>query len=141
MSSHAESVRRILIVDDDPADISILKRAFKTTAAQVEIYETTEPLKAAPLAEECRPDLVCVDLKMPLLDGAGVVAALRADRDHDTRALVVISSSDRPEDIRESYEKRANAYYVKPTTLDGYRELARTVTEHWFSAARVNVPS
>lgn len=83
--------------------------------------------------------MIFVDLRMPTVSGDVVVSRLRDDARHDTRALLILSSSDNPDDIQTCYKARANAYYVKPSSHGGYRDLARKVVDHWLSLARVNV--
>jgi len=67
---------RILIVDDDADAIDLLSHALGEL--NVAIVGTTDPRGALRLFEECRPDLVLLDLVMPDLDGFQVLKALRA---------------------------------------------------------------
>lgn len=66
---------RILLIDDAPANLDILRRVLER-AGYSRLAETADPLSAATLFEEFRPDLVCVDLHMPSLDGFGVLEQL-----------------------------------------------------------------
>src|SRR5882724_3506917 len=66
---------RILIVDDEPANISALGRVL--TAAGYQILTTTNPVEALTLYQEQAPEVVLLDLHMPELDGIGVIARLK----------------------------------------------------------------
>ena len=67
---------RILIIDDQPANIDVLKRILRS-AGFVLVNSTTDPLIGVELAQSWNPDLVLLDLHMPLLDGFGVLEAIR----------------------------------------------------------------
>lgn len=129
--------RKILLVEDDPVDLKLVSRALAHVAPDVEIISTLDSTEAADMIEVESPDLICTDLRMPMLDGATLVANLRATHEHDGRIVVILSTSDQPNDIRTAYANRANAYYVKPSLPSGYRDMARQLIEHWFSVAQI----
>ena|ERR1043166_704745 len=66
---------RILLVDDDARNISLLRRVLER-AGFSRLADTTDPLEAAALCERFTPDLICLDLHMSPLDGFGVLEQL-----------------------------------------------------------------
>jgi len=66
---------RILLIDDEPCAIKVLRRVLEH-AGYTRVADTTDPLQAVTLFEEFRPDLICLDLQMPALDGFGVLERL-----------------------------------------------------------------
>jgi putative two-component system response regulator len=66
---------RILILDDEAVNVAMLHRILQR-AGYTRLAESTDPLQAASLFTEFRPDLVCLDLHMPGLDGFGVLEQL-----------------------------------------------------------------
>lgn len=66
---------RILIIDDEAANVAVLHRMLHR-AGYTRLAETSDPLQAAVLFTQFRPDLVCLDLHMPGLDGFGVLEQL-----------------------------------------------------------------
>lgn len=133
----AASDRTILIIDDSEDDIAFLTSALRQTRRLLNIIAETDPADGVRVARRCEPDLIFIDYRMPGMTGCEVVRALRADRSHDHRPLVVLSSSTDPETVARIYRERANAFYDKPQTHTGYRDLAQMVTTHWFDAARL----
>jgi len=66
---------RILLVDDQAANLGVLRRVLER-AGYLKLLETTDPRRAAALFASFQPDLVCLDLHMSPLDGYGVLAEL-----------------------------------------------------------------
>lgn len=66
---------RILLVDDEPANVSLLRRML-TRAGYTSLVDTTDPLQTMELVRAFRPDLICLDLHMAPLDGFEVLKQL-----------------------------------------------------------------
>jgi len=89
---------RLLVVDDQPANLQALYRTF---AADHQVYMATTGTQALELARERQPDLILLDLDLPDLDGFEVCARLRADpRLRDTPVIVVTAHSDEAAETR-----------------------------------------
>ena len=84
---------RILIVDDEPANVRLLERLLQQ-AGYARPESTTDPRRAAALAAARGPDLVLLDLLMPDLDGYAVLAQLRAQPPAGTYLPVVVLTAD-----------------------------------------------
>jgi CheY-like chemotaxis protein len=113
----------ILLVDDDDDYLFVALRAIERTGLRVEVRIARSGSEALALlglgsgapapAAPVRIVVVMLDLRMPGADGLEVLRRMHeCDR---TRAIpvVVVSSSDRPDDVRQSYELGANSYVVK----------------------------
>lgn len=88
-----------------------------------------------------RPHLVVLDLKMPKMGGLEVLAEMLEDDSLRTIPVVVLSSSDRPEDISASYARGANSYVTKPATLSGLREGVEVLAKYWIDVASLPEPA
>jgi len=84
------------------------------------------------------PDLVLLDLKLPRVDGLAVLGSLRAGPVSRTIPVVVLSSSDEPRDIVESYRQGANSHVKKLLEYSLFAEAIERVCVYWL---RLNVPS
>jgi CheY-like chemotaxis protein len=83
-------VARVLIVDDDPAILSMLDELL-----QDEHYETllaTDGSKAISIAREEKPDLILMDLMLPVLDGAAAIRQLKQDPDTNSIHIIAMSA-------------------------------------------------
>ncbi|MEB2344507.1 MAG: response regulator [Deltaproteobacteria bacterium] len=110
----------LLLVDDDADDVTIALRAIGRAGLPVEVETCSngrEALEALHLSEgggePLRPQVIFLDLRMPQVDGFEVLRRLRDAPRTRGIPVVVISSSQQPEDVRRSYELGANSYLVK----------------------------
>src|SRR5690606_19403710 len=102
MSSVTEAISRarILIVDDQAANIRLLERLL-TSAGYNRIHSTTLPGEAASLVDHLSPDLILLDLHMPGLDGFGVLDALRPRLAEERYLPVLVVTADMNADVRQ----------------------------------------
>lgn len=133
----------ILLVDDDPADVLIIREALESAAAHA-VHVVEDGLQAlaylrreGPFSGAIRPDLVLLDLNLPRKSGQEVLAEVKADPDLRVIPVVIVSSSDAPQDIMTSYARHANGYLVKPGTFDAFATLIRQAGDFYLSTARV----
>jgi CheY-like chemotaxis protein len=108
----------VLLVEDDANDIAVALRAFQRSALGGRIkvlrdgVELLNYLDAA-AGRQGELKLILLDLKMPRLDGRRALRALRTRDETRHVPVVVVSSSDRPNDVRDCYDLGANSYVVK----------------------------
>ena len=81
------------------------------------------------------PDLVLLDLRMPRMDGHGVLAALMDDEALHHLPVIVLSASCDEEDILQAYQLRCSSYVVKPMDFDHFRQKIRAIGNYWLSLA------
>lgn len=139
MSDMPETVHTLCMVDDDETEFAFLEEALVHVGARVRLVKLTDPLTAARSIAQTRPSLVLLDLNMPGRSGHEVLADLKDNPETRTIPVIIFSSSESTEDFERSYRHHANAYIVKPSSLDGYRFLARSLEDFWFKIASVAV--
>jgi two-component system response regulator len=111
----------VLLVEDDRDEVEIALRALGRSGvdAHVEVardgHEALETLGLEPDGSDpaAAPDVVFLDLKMPRVDGFEVLRRMRADPRTADLPVVVLSRSDRHEDVQRSYDLGANSVLVK----------------------------
>ena len=92
-------------------------------------------------ADAPRPHLIVLDLRMPKKGGLEVLAEMQADQSLATIPVVVLSSSDRPEDISLSYARGANSYVMKSMNLPGLRDGVSDLARYWMDVATLPEPA
>ena len=104
---------RILIVDDEPAAIELLRHALQQP--EVVIASTTDPRQALQLFGEFQPDLLLLDLMMPGLDGLDVLRELRRTLPANTYLpILVVTGHPEPEMRRAALKAGASDLITKP---------------------------
>lgn len=102
---------RILVVDDEP-DIPMILRSLLEPEYEVAI--ATNGLDALLKLPRYEPDLMVVDLMMPLMDGWELAEQVRRHSRFSTMPMIFLTALDSKEDIRRGYEKGASVYLTKP---------------------------
>ena len=120
-----ETKHRVLIADDNP-DILILLRT-NLRAAGYESIEAGNGQIALEQIEQEKPDIVLLDLMMPVLDGWGVLEALQGRS--DAPPVIVVSASDSSANVERARELGVAAYVTKPFNLPALVQLVATVVQ------------
>ena len=102
----------ILLADDDEILIEILR--FRVEAAGHSVVIARDGLQALELIRESLPDLVILDAMMPVMTGAEVLAALRADEATADLPVIMLTARAGEDDVVRSLRAGANDYITKP---------------------------
>jgi PleD family two-component response regulator len=93
MRQEANKQAKILVVDDEPANVLLLARILEK-AGFSEVTTTTDAREAVPLCMALDPDLLLLDLAMPFLDGFGVMDELAKRLPEDTYLPILVITAD-----------------------------------------------
>jgi CheY-like chemotaxis protein len=136
--------RKILLVEDNPGDMRLLKEAFVESSTPHELlmaYDGEEALAFLEFekanGEAQRIDLIVLDVNLPKRNGHQVLQAIKSDPVLTRIPVLMLSSSDAPTDVRTAYDLHANAYLRKPTELTDYFELIENVQHFWLNIVRL----
>ncbi|HTL58471.1 MAG TPA: response regulator [Candidatus Limnocylindrales bacterium] len=132
----------VLLVEDDLNDIFIVKRAFKMADIHTPLQVVTDGQEAVSyLRGDGKyadrntfpvPRLIVMDIRMPRKSGFEVLEWVKTNRQPLRRIpIVIVSSSENPDDINRAYELGANAYMVKPMNFRAVEHLFETITHYW----------
>jgi CheY-like chemotaxis protein len=129
----------LLIAEDDDNDFVFLERAMVIEQFEANIRRVRDGAEAieylcgenhfADREAHPLPNLLVLDLKMPLRNGFDVLVWLREHSELETLPVVVLSSSEEPTDVEKAYELGASGYLVKPSSYLSYSEIVRTLRE------------
>ncbi|MFC7290591.1 response regulator [Hirschia litorea] len=128
----------ILLVEDDLKDRKFIMRALKQVDPDldVEIAKDAESALAS-LNNGSAPKIIVTDLNMPGMGGRGLLETLKTDEKLKNIPAIVLSTSDDESDIAESYRRHANAYMVKPDSIDGYKRIASFLRDFWLQEVKL----
>lgn len=110
-------IKTLLYIDDNTTNVRMMQYAFKVSGAQYNFISSTEPEHGLKLAYETIPDLILLDIKMPVMDGFEVLGFLRDDPRTQHIPVIAVSANAMAEDIENGYAAGFNAYITKPIDM------------------------
>ncbi|HKN16857.1 MAG TPA: response regulator [Candidatus Sulfotelmatobacter sp.] len=129
---------RLLLVDDNPADVGLTREALARSPYHSQMESVEDGAEALAFlnrrgryANAMCPDLVILDLSLPKRDGLAVLAAIRAGPELRRIPVVIFSTSQLGKDIARSYELGANCYVSKPGNLNDFLSAVKSIEEFW----------
>jgi two-component system, response regulator len=135
------SRKTILLVEDNPDDAALTLRALKKNQVVNDITVVTDGVQAleflfceGSFSARDRaelPQVVLLDLKLPKLDGLGVLQRLRADERTKLLPVVILTSSNEERDRVQGYGLGANSYVRKPVDFDAFVAAAAQLGLYW----------
>ncbi|GAA6142897.1 response regulator [Hydrogenophaga sp. 5NK40-0174] len=130
----------ILLVEDNPDDAELTRLALARHGLQDRVVHVSDGMQALDYLYRrdrfadrppANPSLVLLDLKMPLLDGIGVLREVKSTDHLRSIPIVVLTSSTEPSDLQRAYEAGTNAYIAKPTEFAEFLSAMKHVCEFW----------
>lgn len=133
--------RPILLVEDNPDDVELTRRAFRKNnllnpivvaedgAAALDYLFGRGAWEGRDLHD--RPALVLLDLKLPKIEGIEVLRSIREDPRSQTIPVVILTTSREDRDVVESYRLGANSYVRKPVDFNEFIEAVRNLGMYW----------
>lgn len=148
MMTEGGTAVRVLVAEDNEDHLFFITRALREASGdQLVVESVTDGADAldfvyrrGQFSGRRRPHLILLDLKMPRVDGLQVLEQLKGDPELRSIPIAVLSSSDRREDVEESYRRGSNTYIVKPTSYALMREWLQTVNDFWTEVATLPEP-
>jgi len=120
-------VKRVLVADDDPVSRGLIRDAL--CSLSYEVVEASNGEEALLKMVEARPDLILLDIEMPLLDGYGVLQRMRDDPSLSHLPVAAITAQALPADRERGLARGFAAYLTKPIGVAALR----TEVEHLLS--------
>lgn len=143
MNDHS---RPILLVEDNPMDVDLTKRAFAKR-------KLVNPLLVARDGEEAlghlaqweqgapQPVVILLDLKLPKVSGLEVLRHIKTHPRFRTIPVVVLTTSGEDTDVRSAYELGVNSYIIKPVNFENFLEVATQLEIYWSVLNTPHVPA
>lgn len=106
----------VLIVDDIPVNIILLKTML--TRTKVRILTATNGEEAMEIVRKARPELLLLDIQMPVMNGWEVLKTIKEDPELKDTAVIIVSAYTSAEDVEESIRLGASGFIKKPVIMD-----------------------
>ena len=131
----------ILLVEDEEAHAQLTKRAIRKAgnANRIDVaYDGEEALdylfnngKYADKSKYPCPGLILLDIKLPGIDGIEVLQKIKQDPNLRKIPVIMLTTSEREEDIARSYDYHANSYLTKPVGFKEFEEKIGQIDFYW----------
>lgn len=134
----------ILLVEDNPGDVRLTREAMKEAKLGNELHVVADGVEAMAFLRRqgayrnaVRPDLVLLDLNLPLKNGREVLAEIKNDPKLRRIPVVVLTTSEAEADIVKAYDLHANCYITKPVDLDQFLTVVRAIEDFWVTIVKL----
>lgn len=138
---------KILMVDDDAADIYLTKRAFSKqrdglifagvqNSAELFDYLYCKGLYSDNSASDI-PDIILLDVNIPKENGFEILVRLRTDEKFGHLPICMLTTSAAPHDVQKAYKLGANSYLTKSVSASGMKEIAEDFCRYWFDFVKI----
>lgn len=131
---------QILLVEDDENYAFLARRALGEAKLPANLHHVDDGRKClqflrkeSPYTEAPHPDIVLLDLEMPVMDGREVLAEIVKDEALRHLAVVVLTGREEQAEIMRMYRLRCNSYVCKPRDFDKYIDMMKRLADYWFS--------
>jgi DNA-binding response OmpR family regulator len=109
-------MKTILVVDDDPGIVKLLESRLK--ANDYAVLTATEAADGLELAMGSNPDLIVLDVMMPIINGYNFCRLLKSQEKQKSIPVIFLTSRDAADDIKIGKDMGAEAYLTKPVNMD-----------------------
>ena len=108
-------MKKILIVDDEPNIVMSLEYTFKKS--NYEVFIARDGQEALELLKTTYPDVIILDVMMPLVDGYATLEQIRKDANLTHTKVMFLSAKNKESDIEKGMALGADAYLTKPFSI------------------------
>jgi CheY-like chemotaxis protein len=138
----------ILLVEDNPADVEITIEAFRRTHSGNRVHICRDGEEAIDFLLQRgkfarlnpvppKPDLILLDLNLPGKSGLEVLQIIKQADTLKTIPVVILTTSDRDEDVTRCYLHGTNSYLTKPVQFDECLQLVAAIQQYWLDRSKL----
>lgn len=132
----------ILLIEDNPMDIDLTKRAFSERNLGNPIVVARDGQEALDYFKAWKetdllPLVILLDLQLPKVHGLEVLKSIKQLPAFQKIPVVILTSSAEDVDIKRAYELGANSYIVKPVDFESFMDVATQIKIYWLG---INAP-
>ena len=134
----------ILLVEDNPDDVLITKRAFSKGKIKNKLYIVNNGIEALKFLNREEgyedvpiPSLIMLDINMPMMNGFEVLREIKKQEKLRRIPIIMLTTSERDKDIDMAYSLGANNYIVKPVSFQKFIDVVVNVQEYWLQISKI----
>jgi CheY-like chemotaxis protein len=133
--------KNILLAEDDPDDIYLISEAIDESGLHAELIIVENGVELLEYLQQAGkyanspdwrfPDLLLLDLNMPLMNGREALAAIKADESLRSLPIIVLTTSNAHSDLEQSYGHGASGFITKPAGFKALRDMIAQIGSYW----------
>ncbi len=134
----------ILLVEDNAGDVRLTREVLKDSKVRNNLIVANNGQEALACLRKqgkftgtVRPDLILLDLNLPVKDGREVLAEIKGDPDLKRIPVVILTTSKAEEDILKTYNLHANCYVTKPVDLEQFVKVVKSLEDFWLAIVKL----
>jgi CheY-like chemotaxis protein len=134
----------ILLIDDNPGDALLTKECLYRCSPSTHLRVATDgAIALAVLCQEDNdrpshlPDLILLDLNLPCQNGMEVLARIKSNSKLLDIPIVILTASNREDDIKKAYALHANCLVTKPVAFEEFAWVIRSIISFWGTIAKL----
>ena len=134
-------MNRVLLVEDNPDDLELAQLAFARGEhpTAVDVARNGEEALDYLFAQRREPpQVVLLDIKLPLVDGIDVLRRIKADPRTRAIPVVMLTSSAQDRDLQACYDLGVNSYIVKPVDMEQFMAAVNNIGVYWLGLNLTN---
>ncbi|MDE1465673.1 response regulator [Spartinivicinus poritis] len=133
-------VIELLLVEDNYSDYILTKECFELQKLALNLHHVVNGeecmqflLKQDKYATSPTPDIILLDINLPVMDGREVLAEIIKHEKLKCIPVVVLTTSQADKDILDMYKLRCSSYLTKPVDFNNFREVITQLSSYWFT--------
>ena len=130
----------ILLVEDNEADVMLTREGFRRSRLAVNLHHVENGQEClaflrneGPYSKAPTPDVILLDLNMPVMDGRETLAEITKDKSLCKLPVVILTTSDADRDLIQMYQLRCSSYITKPVTFEQFQQVIEELGNYWFT--------
>ncbi len=135
---------QILLVEDNPGDVRLTQEALKSGKILYDLQVVRDGRQAmdflhkkGPYSAVFTPDLILLDLNIPIKNGREVLAEVKSNPLWKQIPVVILTTSSDEQDVSETFAHDANCYITKPFDFDQFINVIKLIDDFWLSVVKL----
>ena len=135
---------KILLVEDNPADVRLTKKAIQKSELVSQLDVVKDGVEAMHFLNKFKkdshavyPDLILLDLNLPKKNGLELLKEIKGDDDLKRIPVVVLTISSNEEDLLKAYNLHANSFINKPLDIKEFYIIIEFICTYWFKVVKL----